>query len=227
MEETLHRIHEIWFLDDDNITSIDHQLMNFEQEEEQSELSTTAMKEDLNSKAQTLGGASHATINIIQPENTRAMILHSPPPRSISKQNLLFHLIHTSSEETFGTMQMRCIESIFYHHPLATVLFYVKNMTDAPVKYIMQAGYDLQVIKYDIVEHLYQLERDETVDASIVQNFTSRIKDFASDDKGYWYVNESDLLRLIVLYLHGGIYLGMLTDFLKTSWMELRLCLPS
>lgn len=200
LEERIRRIHDITFLHDEitstkNLTAFPNSTV------------FAATTEDPNSTPFDL---SHLPIiDVIQPENTKAMILRLAP-RNISKQNLLFHLIHTTTEENFGTMQKRCIESIFYHHPLATVMLHAKNMTDAPVKYLQRAGYDLQVIKYDIMESLKLLEREEppVVDTALLQKFTSRVKDYASDREGFWYSNESNLLRLILLYLLGGIYLG-------------------
>jgi hypothetical protein len=206
---TLRRIHDVSFVEDDNITSTNYLLDPNNVEV------LSANREELNA-SQLIVDISHSNIDVIEPENTQAMIIQSTHQRNISRQNLLFHLIHTSTEENFATMQKQCIESIFYHHPLATVMLHVKNMTNAPVKYLQQAGYDLQVVKYDVVENLKLLEGETkpVVDVAILRNFTSRISDYANDSEGFWYSNESNLLRLIVLYLHGGIYLGMYFLFL-------------
>ena len=195
LQDTLRHIHDVSFLED-NLTST-----TFRTKSTKRPLSINAMNEQSTTTVEPI-------IDVITPDKTRSMILGATY-HNVSTQNLLFHVIHTTSEDNFGTMQKRCLESIFYHHPLATVMLHVKSMTDQPVQYLIQAGYDIQLDKYDVVENLKQLEGEDIVDTAILQDFMNSIDAYASDQKGYWYANESNLLRTIIMYYLGGIYLGM------------------
>ncbi len=146
-------------------------------------------------------------IDIVSPEHTRAMILRSVF-RKVSKSKQLFHLIHTTNEGNFGTMQKRCLESIFYHHPDAKVLLHVRKMSDKPVRYLRNAGYDLQTRSYDPVKSLKRLQRQRIVPRHILNAFMNRVDEYESDSQGYWFSNESNLQRMILMYIDGGIYLG-------------------
>ena len=120
----------------------------------------------------------------------------------------LFHLVHTTTEENFGRMQKKCLESIFYHHPNARTILHVKNMTATPVQYLIDAGYDLSVQFYDPVASLKRLQEKKIISDRIIAKFMERVDDLAKDPQGNWYSNESNLMRMILMYLDGGIYLG-------------------
>lgn len=163
----------------------------------------------------TTGDGGAGTIDFIPLEATRQAVVEAAETSrniSTSMTPLLFHLIHTTNEESFGKMQKRCLESIFYHHPNAKVILHSKNnnmtTTKRPVQYIIDAGYDLQVKPYDPVDSLERLRKQEVLSDEIIRKFIKRVDGYAKDPEGNWYSNESNLLRMILMYLEGGIYLG-------------------
>jgi hypothetical protein len=151
-------------------------------------------------------------LDFIPSENTR-QALRGVVSRNVSKSKALFHLIHTTNEEDFGRMQKRCLESVFYHHPNAKTILHVKNMTAAPVQYLIDAGYNLAVKRYDPVSSLKRLQKKEILPAALIRRFIKKVDGFSTDPEGNWYSNESNLLRMILMYLDGGIYLGMARFF--------------
>jgi hypothetical protein len=149
-------------------------------------------------------------MELIPLENTGKALVNeeSALARFFSKSKSLFHLIHTTKEEDFGRMQKRCLESIFYHHPNAKTILHVKNMTSKPVQYLIDAGYNLTVQLYDPIDILTSLRTNKVFPAEVIRNFVKRVDGYARDPKGFWFSNESNLLRMVVMYLDGGIYLG-------------------
>ncbi len=154
-----------------------------------------------------VNNSSHQVIDVIPSQNERAKLFSSFFEGATEKKQL-FHLIHTTGKDKFGTMEKRCVESIFYHHRDAKIILHVRNMSFTPVQYLMHAGYDLHVQPYNLTESLHRLKNLNIVTNDVLQNFIARINEYASDSLGYWYSNESDLLRLIFMYFDGGIYLG-------------------
>lgn len=161
---------------------------------------------------------------------TRQDILSSNRPYTPTP--LLFHLIHTTDVATFGTMQQRCIDSIFYHHPNAQIKLYIKHSNQSfPINYLMSAGYDIRLVPYDPHSILERLKRNKLpvnvtkefgehhgdrysgelflkLKPATIEEFQSQLESYIQDPKGYWHNNESNLLRLVLMYLEGGIYLG-------------------
>jgi hypothetical protein len=152
---------------------------------------------------------------VIPPENTRQSVLSSPN-RNISLAPLLFHLIHTTTEENFGRMQLHTVETIFYHHPNARVIFHVTKITAKPFQYLLDAGYDIQIRHFDIFNELNRLKEHKIVSNDTIDDFAKKVPGYANDKKGKWMGNESDLLRLILMYFDGGMYLGKKKG---TGWM--------
>jgi len=152
---------------------------------------------------------SYATTRFIPIANTRSTMLNSRISTRrlpFSNRSMRFHLAHTSDESDIGSLQWHCMESIFYHHPNAKVILHVKNMTAAPFQYLIDAGYDLQVQKYSLVDLLHRLKDAKVVPDDMVNGFLERLPTYIAGE--HWTVAETDVLRLLNLRLYGGIYLG-------------------
>jgi Alpha 1,4-glycosyltransferase conserved region len=150
----------------------------------------------------------HADL-FIPPSNTRNAVLtgnHSSRPQRFSISPLTFHLAHTTKESDVGSLQRHCLESIFYHHPNAKVIMHVKNMTAAPFQYLIDAEYDITVQKYNVNDLLHRLENAKVVPAEMIHQFSDRIPTHMAGKN--WYTSETNILRLVMLHLEGGIYLG-------------------
>ena len=139
--------------------------------------------------------------------STRTSVLMKKP-RPFSNSSFVFHVIHTTDERSFGKLQKRCLESIFFHHPNAVVSVHAKNLTLQTFQYLIDAGYHLEVKPLNLRQSLKQLQSTDAVSPELITNFIDQIDNYASDPKGYWYVNEADMLRLLIMYLEGGMYIG-------------------
>jgi hypothetical protein len=141
--------------------------------------------------------------------NTKSAVLSGKNftrQRTFSNESFTFHLAHTTKESDIGTLHWKCIESIFYHHPNARVILHVKNITTSPFQYLIDAEYDLRIQKYSVVDLLQRLEDARVVPADMIHRFVERIPGHMVGKN--WYTSETNILRLIVLHLDGGIYLG-------------------
>ena len=71
-----------------------------------------------------------------------------------TRLHLTFHFIHTTNAATFRAQNVRAIESVFYHHPNATVIIHCMDMnitTLQPLRRIRdEAGYALQFEAYHL-----------------------------------------------------------------------------
>ena len=118
----------------------------------------------------------------------------------------LFHFIHASSEDTFGDKQLKAIESVFYHHPKAHVNLWATNLTVKAVQVLIDQGYHLTVKTLDLKPAVQSLLEYPAINRTIVEKFLSKWGEHTKS--AFWMVNHSDLMRLILLYRFGGIYLG-------------------
>ena len=115
---------------------------------------------------------------------------------------LIFHLVFIklvqgggSAHGSLNWRQWRCIESIFHHHPLAEVIVHSNILLQSEFDVLTEAGYSIKVQSYSLVELL---------ENSPAQKFIERLKEIRNGQ--YWYSHEADLLRLLVLYKWGGVY---------------------
>jgi hypothetical protein len=140
----------------------------------------------------------------------------------------LFHFIHTTNEASFHQRSLRAVESVFFHHPKATVLIHVpddghtialkSDMTEQPFLRLIDAGYNVTVERFQL---------QTLLDAAIsLEGVSSRVEKAPIDKwmktqilpnmmKWSWYVDISDLVRLLVLYAQGGLYLD--TDIIVVN----------
>ena len=134
----------------------------------------------------------------------------SLPPIQTQHITFLFHLIFTTNESPVsllaqGTKQcgfnwrhMRSIESIFHHHPTAEVIVHSRTLPHDTFDVLTEAGYTIKVQNYDL---------EKLLKGSPAESFASKLEEAK---KGrHWYSHQTDLLRLLVLYLWGGTYMDM------------------
>ena len=136
--------------------------------------------------------------------------LHPPPAQASEHHELLFHLLFTTSPESnvsrfggdgnmkgaFNWRHWRTVESIFHHHPFARVIVHSNTVQQSEFDVLTEAGYTIEVQSYNLEDML----RD-----SPAQDFISKIQSAAQGE--FWYSHVTDLLRLLVLYKWGGIYM--------------------
>ena len=135
--------------------------------------------------------------------------------RSASPLVLVFHIAFTVQK--FSTLNSRCIESIFYFHPSAHVKLHSNavfgihtgtNTLPPTIQRLIDLGYHIDIVPYsasDILERAVSME-NSIVNATLANTWASRLETRWKHEK-YWYSNESNLLRLCLLYTEGGIYL--------------------
>jgi hypothetical protein len=90
-------------------------------------------------------------------------------PRSNNEKKIVFHLIFTTSNQngisleesakdggnvkgSFVWRHWRCVESIFHHHPLATVIIHSNTLEERIFNVLKEAGYDIHVKPYRVAD---------------------------------------------------------------------------
>lgn len=123
---------------------------------------------------------------------------------------ILFHLVFTTSTDwniklvggsivkgAWNWRHQSTLESIFYHHPMSTVLIHSNTLHDSQFEDLRNAGYDVQVRPYNLSLLLL---------ASPAAGLAPRLAQ--KQDKGpHWYSHQSDILRFLMVYNHGGVYM--------------------
>lgn len=130
----------------------------------------------------------------------------------------LFHFIHTTSEATFHQRNLRAVESVFFHHPNASVLIHVpddgattsltSDMTEKPFLPLINAGYNVTIQRFQLqtlVDAALSMEGSTIEKAPIDKWMKTQI--LRNMFKQNWYVDISDLVRLLVVYTQGGLYM--------------------
>ena len=138
-----------------------------------------------------------------------------PPPAPIQdkSKNLVFHLIFTTSNKTlwklfsskgnhtyqrgfFNWRHRRSIESIYYHHPRAKVMIHSNTLSQKEFAVFTEVGYSLEVKNYSLKALLT---------GSPAESFIKRLSKVRNGM--FWYSHETDLLRCLILYKWGGVYM--------------------
>ena len=134
----------------------------------------------------------------------------SPPQILPNDQKILFHMIFTSSNKSvvstlgsetkqsgaFNWRHWRSVESVFRQHPTARLIVHSNTLSQSIFNVLTEAGYNVEVGRYDLKGLLT---------GSPAESFIPRL---AKARKGqYWVYNEANLLRLLLLYLDGGMYM--------------------
>ena len=125
-------------------------------------------------------------------------------------EKITFFAVHTIGE-IHGRMR-RSMESVFRHHPNAKlVLFVNENISDATdaLLPLIEAGYNLEIRILDLFEIANGLVESDLIED---RDFFFENKLTKAKTGQHWYSHETDLIRLIVLYVHGGVYMD--TDVL-------------
>lgn len=126
--------------------------------------------------------------------------------RSLSSEEPLHHLFHfifTTPPDTFTWREKRAIEYVFYHHPNARVIVHSNSLpkVGSILDVFCETGYDLVVQTYNLPEMLKKTISDK----SLVDAFVARMSEFVTGP--HWYSHETDILRYILLWHDGGVYL--------------------
>lgn len=138
-------------------------------------------------------------------------IIPFPDLRAPDQKQILFHLIFTTSAKSslvvftdnskisgaFNWRHWRCIEAIFYHHPHAHVIVHSNSLPNDTFDVLSESGYDIQVRRYNLGELIVGTPAEKFLGC---QYTTAR-------GGPYWYSHKTDLLRMLLLYKHGGIYM--------------------
>ena len=116
---------------------------------------------------------------------------------STSSQDSL-HLLDSSSKVSgiFNWRHWRTVESIFYHHPTAEVKVYSNTLPDDTFSVLTEAGYSIEICRYKLESMLI---------CTPAEGFIGKLESARLGP--FWYANVADLLRLLLLYQHGGIYI--------------------
>ncbi len=137
------------------------------------------------------------------------VIPFQPPDSMLDDKK--FHLIFTAShlmvrEDPNGGRRIvglkwrhwRSVESIFYHHPASKVIVHCNALPLDTFDVLTESGYSISVERYDLEEMLLHSPSD---------NFLEGITAAKRNDPSYSHYVEADLLRLLVLYEVGGVYM--------------------
>ncbi len=148
-----------------------------------------------------------------------------PPRRGPDHKEMLFHLIFTTSGKDsirllgdlpdgkwtsgqWNWRHWRTLESVLYHHPYAQVIIHSNVLKQSLFDVLTESGYNVKVKNFDLVEMAKH---------SPAKLFDSR-KIKQSESGPFWYSHATDLLRLLFLYLDGGVYLD--TDVILVKPFE-------
>jgi len=130
--------------------------------------------------------------------------------------SLQFHLIWNDADawlkgqvvslsEALMSRNKALMESIFYHHPKAQVNVYSNTLPKNYYSQFEKRGFALKVVRFDILDWA----KDTPAEGSVMT-----LKDWSKEKD--WVINLSDLLRLLILFKEGGVYL----DFTDTLVLQ-------
>lgn len=150
---------------------------------------------------------------------------HDPP--------LVFHLLHMNDPHLFGERQLKTVESIFFHHPSAPVVIHSPTLPMEVFQPLLKKGYNLS-IRSDpgdsVIARLNRLQTDpdflegpslnphHASAKELIGSFVQRMDDFANDGTNHWPAHHADLLRMLLLYFEGGIYVD--TDVIVVQALD-------
>jgi Glycosyltransferase sugar-binding region containing DXD motif/Alpha 1,4-glycosyltransferase conserved region len=133
-----------------------------------------------------------------------------------TKAKLVFHVAFTVN--SFSTLNLRCIESIFYFHPDAQLKLHsnaevgihttTNEALPSAIQLLINRGYQIDIVPYRAADILQQAVRlkNSIVNTTAADIWSSQLETKWKHET-FWYSNESNLLRLCLLYTEGGIYL--------------------
>ena len=149
----------------------------------------------------------------------------------------LFHMVFTTGSSTLSTLNARSIESVFYanpkgrlhiHQPKLLVAANNDNRNSASntssgnpsatlldethprLAPLIEHGYNITFHRYDPADMLMKavkasIGRHVEVNETAAKEFIAHLPQYRRQE--FWYSNESNLLRLALLYVQGGTYM--------------------
>merc|ERR1711933_342201 len=109
----------------------------------------------------------------------------------------------------------RSIESIFYHYPSSKLCIFSNKLDINYIIEFIEVGLDIEIINYSLQQLLYSKELN--IAKNIIDDFINRKLPKIVTGK-YWYSHETDLIRLLTLYIYGGTYMD--TDVVVINHMN-------
>eukprot|EP01084_Bolivina_argentea_P027712 51492_1 len=136
---------------------------------------------------------------------------------NVNKQNISYktHFFQISNR-AISLRHRRSIESIFYHYNnTAIVDLYSNYLTNNSIQQFIKNGYNIKIIKYNLTQLL-----DKVFTVSNDSQKTFKMNKFQTlfSKSNNDIIDISDVLRQVILYLYGGIYLD--TDVVVLKKMD-------
>jgi hypothetical protein len=135
-----------------------------------------------------------------------------------STGRLQFFQVYTSS--SMNVRNRRSLESILYHHPESPVTLLSNTLHYDEIAYFTELGYDVRIVPYTLTDLLTQAIDSEK--GSIKMYASAFVRRLSVVETGeFWYSHETDLIRLLILYMEGGVYLD--TDVIvlrQMGWLK-------
>lgn len=119
-----------------------------------------------------------------------------------------FVLLWSTATTTFTLRTRRCLESIFFHHPRATVSVYSNELPDGFFADLRRLQYDVRVLRYNVTQLL---------SGTPAAPWLARLDEWRRGP--YFYSHVTDAVRLALLFRVGGVYLD--TDVLLARPLRL------
>lgn len=114
-----------------------------------------------------------------------------------------FVLLWSTDERSFTLRARRCLESILFHHALATVSVYSNHLPQSFFAPFRQGGYKVRVIRYNVTRVLM---------GTPAAPWLQRLSEWQQGP--YYYSHLTDAIRLALLFRVGGVYVD--TDVILT-----------
>ena len=130
-----------------------------------------------------------------------------------------FLVIWSTNTASFGLVPRRCLESIFYHHPRATVTLFSNDLSPPTAAETLPVLRDLLSLGYDIRLRPYNLS--EVLFGTPVAPWLARLEEWRRGR--FFYSHVTDALRIALLFRYGGVYLDadvILVRPLRIAGME-------
>lgn len=125
---------------------------------------------------------------------------------------ILFHFIVTTSPESFNWRNMKALETVYFHHPNAEVIIHSRTIPSQHSMFdrFRDSNYNMRIQNYSFEEILRgSTFLNKTKISSFLEVLDERRK------RKFWYSHETDLIRLLLLEQHGGIYIDTDIHFIK------------
>ena len=136
----------------------------------------------------------------------------------------LFHMVFTTGSTTLSTLNVRSIESVFHANPNGRLhihqpklLFATSSTTNNSTTLLdkthprlaplIEHGYNITFHRYDPADMLKKVVEasNGAVNKTMAKVFMRSLPQYRQQE--FWYSNESNLLRLALLYVQGGTYM--------------------